>query len=212
MKKSIAILCVLLIGISAIAQRNKKATEILDKVTEINESYKNMEVEFTLTMENKEADINDSKSGHLFIMGDKFKLVLEAQIVISDGENQYTLLMEDEEVMINSLEEEPDAITPNNLLNSYKTNYKSKFIKEEQYKGKTVEVIELTPLKGRTFTKIKVLVAKTSKQIMSFTIFDKNGSSYSYIINKFTPNTDIDPNSFSFNEDQYPDFEIVDMR
>ena len=170
MKKSIAILFVLLIGLSAVAQKKKKANEILDKVTEINESYKNIEVEFTLTMENKEADINDSKSGLLYIMGDKFKLVLEGQIVISDGENQYTLLMEDEEVMINSLEEEPDAITPNNLLNSYKTNYKSKFIKEEQYKGQTVEVIELTPLKGRTFTKIKVLVAKASKHIMSFSI------------------------------------------
>ncbi len=212
MKKSIAILCVLLIGMSAFAQRNKKATEILDKVTEINESYKNMEVEFTYTMENPDADINESKSGVLFVMGEKYRLNIEGQVVISDGENLYTLLMEDEEVMINSLEENTDAITPNNLLNSYKSNYKSKFIKEEQYKGQTAEIIELTPLKGRTFTKIKVLIAKSSKQILSFSIFDKNGSMYSYIIDKFTPNTDLDPQNFVFNEDAYPDFEIVDMR
>lgn len=212
MKKTIIILCSLLISVVGYTQKNKKATQILDQVIEKNDSYENMEVAFTLTMENPDAGINESKTGIIFVKGDSFRLNLEGQVVISDGKNQYTLLIEDEEVMINTLEENTDAITPSNLLNSYKENYKSKFVKEKQFKGQLSEVIELVPLKGRTFTKITVIIAKASKQIASFSIHDKNGSMYSYIIDKFTPNAELDPSTFVFNEDDYPDFEIVDMR
>ena len=212
MKKTIIIICIALISITSFAQKGKKAIQILDQVIEKNESYENIEVEFTYKMENPEAGIDESKTGILLVKGDKYRLNIEDQIVISDGLNLYTLLIEDEEVMINSIEENSDAITPNNLLSSYKTNYKCKYVKEDRLLGKTVQIIELTPLKGRTFTKITVIVNKELQQILSFSIYDKNGSMYSYLIDKFTPNIKLDPNTFVFTEDDYPDFEIVDMR
>lgn len=212
MKKIIIIICIALISISSFAQKKKKAIEILDQVIEKNESYENIEVEFTYKMENPDAGIDESKTGILLVKGDKYRLNIEGHIVISDGTNLYDLLVDEQEVMINSVEDNSDAITPNNLLNSYKTNYKCKFVKEDLLRSKSVQIIELTPLKGRTFSKIKVIVLKDAQQILSFSIFDKNGSMYSYIINKFTPNTKLDPKAFIFNEADYPDFEIIDMR
>ena len=145
-------------------------------------------------------------------MGDKYRLNIAEQIVISDGETLWTLLMEDKEVMINEVEENSEAITPTNLLNSYGENYKSKYMKEDQVDGKTVDLIELTPLEGKTYSKIELAIEKNRDRIYSFSIYDKNGSTYSYVINKYTANIPVNEVAFTFNEADYPDFEIVDMR
>lgn len=212
MKRSIIILCIALMIVPCFAQKSKKAILILDQVIEMNDSYDNIEVEFIYKMENPDAGINESKSGVLLVKGNKYRINIDDIVVISDGVNLYNLLVEDEEVMINSVEDNSDAITPNNLLNSYKESYKCKFIKEDKLNNRTVQIIELTPLKGRTFSKIKVVIIKDLRQILSFSIFDKNGSMYSYNILKFTPNTKLDPKAFIFDKDDYPNFEIVDMR
>jgi len=212
MKKIIMGLLILTISIGTFAQKDKKASKILDAVIAKTEAQKTIEVDFTLTMNNPEAGINESKSGIIQIMGDSYRLDISEQVIISDGETMWTLLIEDEEVMINEVEDDADAITPSNLLNSYSDNYKSKFVKEDVIKGETVEIIELTPLKGRNFTKIRVLINKIKKQILSFSIYDKNGSTYSYIFNKYTTNKEIPLSAFTFKEIDYPDFEVVDMR
>ncbi|PKP33646.1 MAG: hypothetical protein CVU00_10465 [Bacteroidetes bacterium HGW-Bacteroidetes-17] len=212
MRKTFLLLISLIIAIGSFAQKDKKATEILDRVIAKTESYKTMEVEFTLAMDNVEADIHDNKNGVLLVMGDKYKLTLSEQIVISDGKTMWTLLMENQEVMINDVEENEESITPTNLLNSYGDNYKSVYLKEDVIKGKTVDLIELTPLKGRTYTKIEVAIEKGLDQIYSFSMFDKNGSTYSYTIKKYTLNKKVGEFEFVFNEANYPNFEIVDMR
>jgi len=212
MRKTFLFIISLIIAIGSYAQKDKKATEILDRVIAKTESYKTMEVEFTLAMDNVEADIHDNKNGVLLVMGDKYKLTLSEQIVISDGKTMWTILMENQEVMINDVEENEESITPTNLLNSYGDNYKSVYLREDVIKGKTVDLIELTPLKGRTYTKIEVAIEKGLDQIYSFSMFDKNGSTYSYTIKKYTLNKKIGEFEFVFNEANYPNFEIVDMR
>ena len=212
MRKTFLLIISLTIGIGSFAQKDKKATEILDRVIAKTESYKTMEVEFTLAMDNVEANIHDNKNGVLLVMGDKYKLTLSEQIVISDGKTMWTLLLENKEVMINDVEENEESITPTNLLNSYSDNYKSTYLKEAVVNGKPVDLIELTPLKGKTYTKIEVAIEKGMDQIYSFSMFDKNGSTYSYTIKKYTLNKKVGEFEFVFNEANYPNFEIVDMR
>ena len=212
MKKNFSLLILLILTLGTFAQKDKKATEILDRVIEKTESDKTTEVEFIYSMDNVEADIHDHKNGVLLVMGDKFKLSLTEQIVISDGVTRWTILQESKEVMINEAEENEESITPTNLLNSYSDNYKSKYLKEDVINGKTLEIIELTPLKGKNYTKIEVAIEKGLDQIYSFSMFDKNGSTYSYTIKKYTSNKKVNEFEFIFNEADYPDYEIVDMR
>jgi len=212
MRKTFLLIISLIIAIGSFAQKDKKATEILDSVIAKTESYKTMEVEFTLAMVNVEADIHDNKNGVLLVMGDKYKLILSEQIVISDGKTMWTILLENKEVMINDIEENEESITPTNLLNSYSDNYKSTYLKEDVINGKKVDLIELTPLKGKTYTKIEVAIEKGMDQIYSFSMFDKNGSTYSYTIKKYNLNKKVGEFEFVFNEANYPNFEIVDMR
>ncbi len=213
MNKTILGLFALCLSLTMHAQRDQKATNILDAVIAKTEAQKNIEVNFVYSMQNPEAGIDESKNGILKIMGNSYRLEIAGQIVISDGETLWTLLLEDEEVMINEVEEgDADAITPSNLLNSYNENYKSKYIKEDRYQGKTVDLIELTPLKGRNFTKIHVIIDQLEKQILSFSIFDKNGSTYSYSIKTYKLNQNLPDTLFTFREESYPNFEVVDMR
>ncbi len=212
MKKITTIFISILLTTGCFAQKDKMATEILDRVIAKTESHKTIEVEFAYSMDNVEADIHETKKGKLLVMGDKYRLNIAEQIVISDGETLWTLLMEDKEVMINEVEENSEAITPTNLLNSYGENYKSKYMKEDQVDGKTVDLIELTPLEGKTYSKIELAIEKNLDRIYSFSIYDKNGSTYSYVINKYTANIPVNEFAFTFNEADYPDFEIVDMR
>ena len=191
---------------------DKKSRDILNRLTATTESYKSIKAEFTYKMKNTEADIDESTDGTLFIKGDKYRLLIAGQVVISDGETIWTYIEDAEEVQINSVEESEESITPGNLLTSYNKDYKSKFIRESFQYGTTVYVIDLTPIEGKSYYKVRVIIDKAKDQLLDITIFDKNGSTFSYIINKFEPDVEIEDNQFTFKEADYPDVDVVDMR
>lgn len=191
---------------------DKKSREILDRLTAKTEAYGTIRTAFTYKMVNTESDINESTEGALVVKGDKYRLNIAGQLVISDGETIWTYIEDAEEVQINSMEDSEESITPSNLLSSYNDDYRSKFIKEEFQYGTTVYIIDLTPIEGKSYYKVRVIIDKSKDQLLDITIFDKNGSTYSYLIKKFEPNVDVEDNAFLFNEEDYPDVDIVDMR
>lgn len=192
--------------------RDQKATDILDAVIEKTNSYDNFMAEFNYVMINEAAGINESKEGSITVSGDKYRLNIAGQVVISDGENIWTVLADDGEVMINTLEEGDESVTPSNLLDKYNLKYKSKYKGEIDYNGRTAQLIELKPEEGKTYSKIEVLIDKEKDQILSFTIYDRNQSSYSYEIIKFEPDVDVTDTTFRFVEKNYPGIDVIDMR
>ncbi len=216
MRIYITILGLLIFASSVFAQENdkgdKKSREMLDKLTAKTEAYKSIYIEFTYKMNNKEANIDESTEGALTIMKDNYKLDIAGQLVICDGETIWTYIEDAEEVQVNSVEESEESITPNKLLTAYNDDYKSKFIKEDFQYGATVNIIDLTPLEGKSYYKVRLIIDKEKDQLHDITIFDKNGSTYSYIIKTFTPNIEVEASAFTFNEADYPDVDVVDMR
>ncbi len=162
MKKSIIISILLAIAIGSYAQGDTKATTILNEVSAKTKAYKTVLIDFTYTMENKKEKINDKFNGTLKSKGDKYKLLVARQEVISDGKTVWTYLKDANEVQINNAGVDDDSFTPTKLLSNYSKEYKSKFIEE---KGNT-QIIELYPLaKGKSFIKVKLSIDKTKKQI-----------------------------------------------
>ncbi len=191
---------------------DKKSREILDKVSEKTESYKSFKAEFTYKMQNREAGIDESKEGVLIVSGDKYNLKIAGQEIICDGTTVWTYIEDADEVQINSVEDNDEAITPNNLFSSYQKDYKSKFVRETFQYGTDVYVIDLTPIEGKNFSRVRIIIDKDKLEILDFTIFDKTGSSYSYVIKKFTPDVEVKDSDFTFNPADFPDVEVVDMR
>jgi outer membrane lipoprotein-sorting protein len=195
--------------LAGVAQVDKKASAILDEVSVKTKSFKTIKIDFTYAMDNAKEKIHDQFKGTLVSKGDKYKLTAAGQDVISDGKTVWTYVKDANEVAINNVGNDDDSFTPTKLLSGYNKDYKSKFIEE---KGNE-QVIELYPLKkGKTFTKVRLTIDKAKKQISRFVIYDRNGSTFSYIVDKFVSDQAIPDTLFTFNKAEHPGVEINDMR
>jgi len=154
------------------------------------------------------ADFNESQSGKIYLQGDAFKLELDAQTIISDGETVWIHLIDEEEVTISEEDEDENEISPTKIFTIYEVGYKYQFVKED---SKNYH-INLFPEESGAFTKIELYIDKLKMEISSFVMFDKQGSFYSYIINSLTTNKKFDSSFFQFDVSKYPDVEVVDFR
>ena len=192
---------------------DERANAILDKVSAKMKSYTAMKIEFTYTLDNKAEKIHQSKTGVVTIKGDKYSLMIQKQRIISDGKTVWTYIPDAEEVQINNVNTKDDeALNPSKLLATYSKNYRAKLIKEANQGGVMTQIIDLVPIKGKAFFKIRLLIDKVKLQIISTEIYNKNGSTYAYRVNKFTPNAKVADTEFAFRASDFPGVEINDMR
>jgi len=189
-----------------------KAPTLLDAVSAKMKSYSTMKIAFTYTMTNAKTNVNESKTGSIQVKGSKYHLEIGGQTVFCNGTTVWTYLKDENEVNINNVSTQEDAINPTTILSNYKTNFKPKFIKEVVEGGKTIEVIDMTPIKGKSYYKVRLNIDKVSQQITSTVVYDKNGSTFTYNVNNFTPNLPMDDGIFTFNKAKYPKVEENDMR
>jgi len=209
MKQLILSILITTSSLLGFTQSDKKAVQILDDVSAKTKAYKTIKIEFTYAMDNAKQKIHDKFNGALTSKGDKYKLSAAGQDVFCDGKTVWTYLKDAKEVQINDIGNDDDAFTPTKMLTNYTKDYKSKFIEE---KGNE-QVIELYPLKkGKSMIKVRLSIDKTKKQITKFVMYDKNGSTFSYIVNKFVTDQAISDNIFIFNKSDHPGVEINDMR
>jgi outer membrane lipoprotein carrier protein len=211
--KEILSIVLIIMTFSCFAQtKDPKATALLDEVSAKTKSYKSIKAEFSYTMENKQAKINEEKKGSLLLSGDKYRLTVAGQVVICDGKTIWTYIEESNEVQINNLNNKDDALTPSKLLTSYSDNFKSKIIKDNNQNDPNLETLELIPNTSKSFTKAIIAIDKTKKQVKSFSLSDKNGNIFTYRISKFTTDLPVNPTDFSFDKSKFPGVEVIDMR
>jgi len=213
MKKIIILLAFNLIAIPLIlAQNDAKAKTILDGVSAKIKTYSAYKIDFTYKMENVKKKINEVKVGNIIVKGNKYKLEITGQTVICDGKTVWTYIKDANEVNIDNVKTDDDAINPTKLLFMYEKNFTYKLIKEASENGKYVQIIDLKPIKGKKYFKVRLTIDKALQQIVSSIVYDKTENVYTYLVTKLTPNVPaLDP-SFTFNKAAYPGVEVNDMR
>ncbi|HNW98956.1 MAG TPA: outer membrane lipoprotein carrier protein LolA [Bacteroidales bacterium] len=194
------------------AQEDTKAKPILDAVSAKMKSYTSMKIGFSYNMTNTKTNVNETKTGVIQVKGNKYRLEIGGQIVFCNGTTVWTYIEDDNEVNINNVSTQEDAANPTTILNNYSTNFKPKFIKETVQLGKTLQIIDLVPIKTKSYYKVRLYIDNTLKQIVSTVIYDKNGSTYSYTVTSFVTNVAMNDSIFIFNKADYPDVEENDMR
>ena len=202
-------------GLTAFAQSEVKAKEILAEVSKKYRTYDVIKTEFSYTLENPQAKIKETQSGILFVRSkvNKYKVILKGQELISDGKNQWTYLKADKEVQLSEVDNSSDALNPAKIFTIYEKGFKSVYTNDSKLNGKTLHNIDLTPLDAkRSFFKVKLQIDKLSKQITNAVIFDKNGNKYTYTIKTFMPNVKVPESTFAFDSKLYPGVELVDLR
>jgi outer membrane lipoprotein-sorting protein len=214
-KLLIGALIILGSGVTAFAQSEVKAKEILAEVSKKYRNYDVIKTEFSYTLENPQAKIKETQSGTLFVRSkvNKYKIILKGQELISDGKNQWTYLKADKEVQLSEVDNSSDALNPAKIFTIYEKGFKSVYTNDTKLNGKVLHNIDLTPLDGkRSFFKVRLQIDKLSKQITNAVIFDKNGNRYTYTIKTFTPNVKVPESTFAFDSKLYPGVEVVDLR
>jgi outer membrane lipoprotein carrier protein len=209
---TIILACLVVTGQSTFAQAKKTSEEILKQVSETTKAFSTIRISFTYNMDNPSAKVHESEDGVLVVKGDQYKLDIAGQKVISDGKTSWTYISEANEVQINSLDNDDNALTPTKLLTSYSEDYKSRLLNEISKDGRSLYVIELRPNADKTFTSVEMQVDKELFRIARIAIQDKSGNTFSYIVKKFEPNVAVKDADFTFNEKDYPGVEVIDMR
>lgn len=203
---------VLLVTAGFAQVKDQKALTLLNEVSAKAKSSKTIKADFSYTMENKQAKINETKKGTLLVSGDKYKLTAAGQTVICNGKTVWTYLKESNEVQVNNLEDKDEALTPSKLLTSYSKNYKATIIKDKTNTDPNAVSMELIPNVQKNFTKAILTVDKIKKQVLSFKLFDKSGNIFTYKVTNYQVNVPSVPSDFTFDASKFPGVDVIDMR
>ncbi len=214
MKRTFAFIITALILItSASAQNNDaRATNLIDQLAANLKSFSNMRIEFTYQMDNEQQKLHEKTKGTILVEKNKFRILLDGKIIINDSKAVYTYLPEAKEVQINAVDEDSDQLSPTSLLNDYKSKYRIKYIREENSNGKEILIADMVPVKGQKFFKVRLYIETRTAAPVSFLMYDKSGTVFTYAVNKFEKNATLKAGSFEFKKSDYPGAEVVDMR
>jgi outer membrane lipoprotein-sorting protein len=209
-----------LYGLSGFSQLNSlgksdpEAKIILDKVSAKFKTYKSVTANFTLSVTDAGGKIEGTKKGTVYMKGTKYRVNLPGQEIYSDGDNIWTYDQSANEVQITKFDPSANTITPQKMFtNFYDKDFLYKLNGETKKGGKSVQEIELTPVdKTKAFFKVLVDIDKSSKNIKSTKVFEKNGNRYIYTVTGIKTNTNIPESSFVFDIKKHPKAEVVDLR
>lgn len=213
--KKILITAILLTSAAFLnAQDNSKAKAILDGVSKQTKSYSTIDIAFTFTMQNTAKKTKDTKTGTACMKGEKYWMSYYGQEIFCDGQTVWTYIKENNEVQINVNDPNSDmTLNPVKLLTDYNKSYTPKFIKEETRGSKIFQIVDLTPVKPKSYYKVRLEIDKTQKQVVNAIIYDKNGVNvYTYSITKFVTNKTIPDTKFTFKTADHPGVEVIDLR
>jgi outer membrane lipoprotein-sorting protein len=214
-KKQLSLLVLFLfIAIGLFAQDDPKAKAILAGVSKKYRSYDVVKADFSYNIKSPQSNINNTQNGTLYVRSNqnKYKVNLASQELISNGQIQWTLLKDDNEVQISEIDNSINSLNPAQIFTIYEKGFKYVYLGESTISGRVYQNIELAPLVNRSFSKIKLRIDKQNKQINNIVVNDKNGNVYSYLIKSFTPNVKVSESTFSFDPKKYPGIDVVDLR
>ncbi len=210
MKKLSIFLVSLFISITVTAQNTSStdAKKLLDEVSTKMGAYKNMNIDFSSTLINKEAGITNDPPirGSITLAGEKYNLNYLGNNFVFDGKQLVVINKEDKEISITKgdLEEEDGFIYPSKLLTFYKEGYTYKMGELSNSNGRKVQFIDLTPIDSNSdIIKVKLGVDAKTKHIYKLTQIGSNGAETTFTITKFKSNQPISEKLFSFDQAKY---------
>ena len=208
-KKFLLIASLLLFSFSIQAQ-DKKAKDLLDQVTAKVKSYNNIAIDFKYSLNNSRENINQDSKGNVTMKGNQYVLNFMGVTKIFDGKKTYTIVPEDEEITISTVNEKDDnAITPSKMLTFFNTGYKYNMDILQNVKGRKIQYIKLVPLNSRDQRKEVLLgIDVQTKHIYNLIEVGKKGTKTTLTVNSFKTNQPLSKNQFTFVASKYPNYYI----
>lgn len=202
-------------ALPAAEKSDPEAKKVLDKVRKKYAGYKTVEAAFSLTIEvpNQPREVQKGKVSQ---QGKKFRLDMTDQTIASDGVTTWVYLKKNKEIQINNADPQGDAgfLTPQELLSRYeKGDYLYSVVDRSTENGKVVTHIEFKPRdRNSEYSKLRVSVDEKTATLNEFRAFAKDGSRFTFRIDKLTPNPILAADHFSLDPKAYPGARVEDLR
>jgi outer membrane lipoprotein-sorting protein len=209
MKTYFQIIALLLFSFTTQAQ-DKKAKDLLNEVTAIVKSYNNIVIDFKYTLNNSKENINQNSKGNVTMKGNQYVLNFMGVTKIFDGKKSYTIVPEDEEVTVSTVNENDDsAITPSKMLTFFNSGYKCTMDILQDVKGRKIQYVKLVPLNAKDPRKEILLgIDAQTKHIYNLIETGKKGTKTTLTVNSFKTNQPLSKNQFTFVASKYPNYYI----
>jgi outer membrane lipoprotein carrier protein len=190
------------------------AKNLLDAVSAKFKTFKSVQSSFSLKIENSSGKNLGTKTGTVFMKGNKYRVNVTGQEIFCDGINISTFDKSANELTITKLDASANSITPQKMFtNFYDKDFLYKMNPDVTVNGRSLRQIELTPIdKSKPFFKVLVYVDKKSQTITSTKVYEKAGNIYTYSIAKMDTNSPVNDALFAFDAKKYPGVEVVDLR
>src|SRR5258705_9826531 len=154
---------------NSLGKNDPDAKKVLDGLSAKLKSYKAVQSNFTLKVEDSKGKLQGSKSGVVYVKGNKYHISITGQEVYSDGKDVWTYDKSSNEVTITKNDPSTQTISPEKFFtNFYDKDFLYKLNGEAKLSGRTVQEIELTPVdKTKSFYKALLYIDKAQHSLVS---------------------------------------------
>ncbi|GGE19386.1 LolA family protein [Psychroflexus salis] len=192
------------------AQSDPEAKKIVNKVLQKVEAYNNVIISFRYTLENTTENVKQETRGDVTIEDDKYVLNLMGTQRIFDGEYIYTIIPEDEEVIISPYnKDDNNEITPSSMLTFFKDGYDYKMDIIQNNKGRKIQFVKLIPTdQEKEVKEILLGIDQQTYHIHNLIQIQDNGTKTEIKVNSFKFNQPLSEILFQFNEKKYSNYYI----
>lgn len=193
-----------------------KANQLLVQSINYLKKMESMEVIFVINVHDATDKQLGTQQGLAKVKKNKYEIMLGDQHVFSDGQTVWVYNKMLNEVQVdNYAKKKGSMFDVENLLNGglEVKLFKSKLNGSTIINGVKYQELEMTPVDKTTpFFKALLWIDEKSSQIKQAKIFDKRGTRFVYIMQKFTKNPSFPIDFGKFISNKYKDVEVVDLR
>lgn len=207
-----AVLALVAVGLNA---QDTKAKAILDELSEKTRKYPTVTSNFSFTLIDKAADIEQVQEGKLKMKGKKYFIQLGENQIFSDGDTRWTYNEEMNEVYIDYAETGEDGgLNPSEIYTIWEEGFKQYYNGEESLNGKIHDVIKLVPEdpSDKTYHSVLVYVNRSKMEVSRIEIKGKQGDDYTYQVKTFDTSASYGDETFVFDPADFPGVDQIDNR
>ena len=197
-------------------QEEDNAKKLLDQVSEKMGAYTNMQLDFSTTLINKDAGIEEGDeppiNGKIALKGEKYNLEYLGNTFIFDGNKLFVINHDDREITITDgdLSEDDGFIYPSKLLTFYQEAYNYQMGQLELIDKKKIQFVELFPIDSDSeIIKVKLGIDLEFQHMYQLVQIGENGAITTLTINKLESNTSISDALFQFDQAKYEELDYL---
>lgn len=195
--------------------QDDKAIKILNDLSAKTKAYNNFSADFTMNLVDQQSDIDLKRNGTIKVSGNKYRVQLDKDVIIGDGDTRWTYQAESNEVYVDyEAEEEDSGLNPSKLFTIWESGFKQLHAGKVSHSGRQLDQITLHPVKAAetNYHTVKVFVDVDKMELVRVEVMGKEGDKYTYELLKFKSNDTMGADTFAFNKSNFPGVEVIDLR